>query len=192
LRLLFGDEQKQVLGVILGSVLAEADAVYRQLYQEHEPLMRFLSSHGVVPPRGFRLAAELALNTSLRQALEAEEPEASRVQAILEEARNVGIELHEDGLGLAVEKTLERLTEALRGDPSDLERLESLDRMVSLAQSLKFEVDFWKVQNAYYQMLVQLLPRRRREADGGFEDAAKWVERFLALGEKLSVKVAST
>jgi hypothetical protein len=54
---------------------------------------------------------------------------------------------------------------------------------------LPFEVDFWKVQNGYYQLLVQLLPARRREADGGFDDAARWVERFLALGEKLSVKV---
>jgi hypothetical protein len=59
----------------------------------------------------------------------------------------------------------------------------------SLARGLPFEVDFWKVQNAYYQMLVQLLPARRREAEGGFEDARKWVERFLSLGEKLSVKV---
>ncbi|MEP6994006.1 MAG: DUF3536 domain-containing protein [Acidobacteriota bacterium] len=189
LRLLFRDEQKQVLGEILRSVLGRADEVYRQLYQEHAPLMRFLSSHGVAQPRGFRLAAELALNTGLRQALEAPEPDTARVQGILEEARDVGIQLHEDGLGLTVEQTLERLTEGLRAAPADLERLENLERMAGLALTLPFEVDFWRVQNAYYQMLVQLLPSRRREAQGGFDDAAKWVERFLALGEKLSVKV---
>ena len=188
LRLLFRDEQKRVLGVILRSVLGEADAVYRQLYQDHAPLMRFLSGHGVAPPRGFRLAAELALNTSLRQALEAEDPDVARLEAIYDESRTVGIELHEEGLSLAVEQTLERLTQAFRGDPN-LERLENLESMVGLAQSLPFEIDFWKVQNAYYQMLVQLLPSRRREAEGGFDDAAKWVERFLALGEKLAVHV---
>jgi hypothetical protein len=53
-------------------------------------------------------------------------------------------------------------------------------------------VDFWKVQNAYYELLRNLLPGRQREADAGFEDARRWVERFLALGEKLSVKVGGT
>ena len=101
----------------------------------------------------------------------------------------MGIELHEDGLGLAVQGTVERLFEHLRRAPTDLERLDRLERTVDLARSLPFEVDFWKVQNGYYQMLVQLLPARRREADGGFDDAARWIERFRALGEKLSVKV---
>jgi hypothetical protein len=189
LRLLFRDERQRILGVILQSVLRQADDVYRELYEEHAPLMRFLSSHGIPQPRGFRLAAELALNTSLRRELEAEQPDVPRLRAVLEEARNVGIELHEDGLGLAVQHTIERLSDAFRANPADLSRLESLESMVALAHSLQFEVDFWKVQNAYYQMLVQLLPGRRREADGGFDDAAKWVERFLALGEKLSVQV---
>ena len=189
LRLLFRDERQRILGVILQSVLRQADDVYRELYEEHAPLMRFLSSHGIPQPRGFRLAAELALNTSLRRELEAEQPDVPRLRAVLEEAHNVGIELHEDGLGLAVQHTIERLSDAFRGNPADLSRLESLESMVALAHSLQFEVDFWKVQNAYYQMLVQLLPGRRREADGGFDDAAKWVERFLALGEKLSVQV---
>ena len=68
-------------------------------------------------------------------------------------------------------------------------RLEELEAVVDLARQLPFEVDFWKVQNAYYRAAPHLLPGRRREAEAGFEDARRWVERFLALGEKLSVKV---
>ena len=192
LRLLFRDEQQQVLGRILRSVLGAADTVYRELYEEHAPLMRFLSSHGIAQPRGFRLAAELALNMSLRQELEAEGPDPARLAAVLEEARNVGVTLHEDGLGLAVEHALERLAEGLRGSASDLARLEELEAVVDLARQLPFEVDFWKVQNAYYQLLRSLLPGRQREAEAGFEDARRWVERFFALGEKLSVKVTRT
>jgi hypothetical protein len=163
--------------------------VYRDLYEEHAPLMRFLSSHGIPQPRGFRLAAELALNTTLRRELEESEPGVARLESVLEEARNVGIALHEEGLGLAFEQTVERLAEALRGSPGDLERLESLEGVVDLARALPFEVDFWKVQNVYYGMLRKVLPARRREAESGFEDARRWVERFLALGEKLSVRV---
>src|SRR5262249_22774963 len=166
-----------------------ADAVYRELYEEHAPLMRFLSSHGIPPPRGFRMAAELALNTRLRHELEAEALEPSRLSGVLGEAREVGVALHEDGLGLAVEHTLERLAEGLQGNPTELGRLEELEAVVDLARQLPFEVDFWQVQNAYYQLSRTLLPARRREAEAGFEDARRWIERFLALGEKLSVKV---
>jgi alpha-amylase/alpha-mannosidase (GH57 family) len=189
LRLVFRDERQRILGYILQAVLRDADDVYRGLYEENVPLMRFLSSQGIAQPRGFRVAAELALNTALRRELDDPEPDPERLAAILEEARGVGIALHEDGLGLAVELAVERLFEDLRRSPTDLDRLARLERTVDLARSLPFEVDFWKVQNGYYQLLVQLLPARRREADGGFDDAARWVERFLALGEKLSVKV---
>jgi alpha-amylase/alpha-mannosidase (GH57 family) len=191
LRLLFHDEQQQVLGRILSSVLADADAVYREIYEQHAPLMRFLSGHGIPPPRGFRMAAELSLNTSLRRALESDALEAAELAAILEEAREVGVTLHEDGLGLSVEHAVERLADRLRGSPSDVRRVEELEAVVDLARQLPFEVDFWKVQNAYYWMLRQLLPARRREAEGGFEDARRWVESFLSLGEKLSVKVSA-
>jgi hypothetical protein len=151
--------------------------------------MRFLSSHDVAPPRGFRMPAELALNTSLRQALEAETLEPSRLSGIVAEARDVGVTLHEDGLGLAVEHTLERLAEGLQANPTELGRLEELEAVVDLASHLPFEVDFWQVQNAYYQLSKTLLPARRREAEAGFEDARRWIERFLGLGEKLSLKV---
>ncbi len=190
LRLLFRDEQQRVLGQILRAVLTAADAVYRELYEEHAPLMRFLSSHGISQPRGFRMAAELALNTSLKEALETPAPDPARLSAILEEAKNVGVALHEDGLGLAVTHALERLAEGLRGSPSELSRLEELEAVVDLARQLPFEVDFWRVQNVYYGLLQTLLPTWRREAEAGFEDARKWTERFLALGKKLSVKTS--
>ena len=190
LRLLFRDEQQQVLGRILRSVLGAADTVYRELYEEHAPLMRFLSSHGIAQPRGFRMAAELALNTSLRQELEAEAPDPARLAAILEEARNVGVTLHEDGLGLAVEHTLERLAEGLRGNASDVTRLEELEAVVDLAPpAARSKWISGRSRTRTTSCCAALLPGRQREADAGFEDARRWVERFLALGEKLSVKV---
>jgi len=100
----------------------------------------------------------------------------------------VGVPLHEDGLGLGVQDTLERLAEGLGSDPADTRRLETLDGLVRLARTLPFEVDFWKVQNAYYRALRGLYPDRRRAAEEGSTEARKWVDRFLALGERLSVR----
>ena len=186
LRLLFRDEQQKVLARILSTVLESADGVYRELYEENAPLMRFLSGHGIAQPRGLRLAAELALNTGLRSALQPPGPDPARLSALVEEARHVGVSLHEDGLGLAIDAALERLAEGLREGPAALPRLEELEAVVDLARQLPFEVDFWKVQNVYYHALQSLLPEWRREPGA---EARQWVKRFLALGEKLSVKV---
>jgi alpha-amylase/alpha-mannosidase (GH57 family) len=192
LRLLFRDEQQRVLGLILQSVLGATDAVHRELYEEHAPLMRFLSSHGIAQPRGFRLTAELALNTRLRRALEEEAPDPSRLSSVLEEARDVGISLHEDGLALAVDLALERLAGGLRANPAALERLEELEAVVDLARQLPFEVDFWKAQNAYYGLWKSFLPGRTRESDAGFEDARRWLERFRSLGGKLAMNLTES
>jgi hypothetical protein len=162
------------------------------LYEEHAPLMRFLSSHGIGQPRGFRLAAELALNMRLRRALEENAPDPSKLSSVLDEARDVGIALHEDGLALAVELALERLADGLRASPADPSRLEELEAVVDLARQLPFEVDFWKVQNAYYRLWKSFLPGRVREADAGFEDARRWVERFRSLGRKLAMNVTES
>jgi len=190
LRLLFRDEQRQVLRVILKSVLEQADAVYRRLYEEHAPLMRFLSSHGVRQPRGLRLTAELTLATSLRQALEEPEPDVARMRELLLEAEAVGVTFTEDGLGLSLQQSVERLADALRSRPGDLRLLETLEGVVSLARSMAFEVDFWRAQNAYYGLLQSALPAARQAAEQNEPGSAEWISHFRALGEKLSVRVA--
>jgi hypothetical protein len=191
LRLLFRDEQRQVVRIILASALEHADDVYRRLYEEHAPLMRFLAGHGVRLPRGFEVAAERALATGFKQALEEPLPEVAAMRAILEEAGRAGIALHEDGLGLALERTLARLSDRLAGKPDDTGLIEAFEGVVSLAKSLRFEVDFGKAQNAYYELARTVLPVMRRSADGGSSSATQWVERFAALGERLAVRVAS-
>ncbi len=169
LRLVFRDERQRILGYILRSVLRQADDVYRELYEENVPLMRFLSSQGIAQPRGFRLAAELALNTSAAARARGAGARARRASPRSSRRRAAsGIALHEDGLGLAVQHTRRAALRGARARARPISSASSrLERIVDLARSLPFEVDFWKVQNGYYQLLVQLLPARRREADGG-------------------------
>src|SRR5205814_7605839 len=68
LRSIFHDDQRKILNTILESTLLEAEAVYRQVYETHAPMMRFMSDLRVPLPRAFSMAAEFALNSSLRSA----------------------------------------------------------------------------------------------------------------------------
>ena len=93
LRSLFRDEQRRILNQISQASLSEAEATYRQLIENHTPLLRFLTDLRVpltvlsVPlPRALQTAAEFILNIDLRRAFEADPIDPVRVLALLKEA----------------------------------------------------------------------------------------------------------
>src|SRR5262249_49337341 len=92
LRSIFHDDQRKILNTILGSTLNEAEAVYRQVYETHAPMMRFMTDLRVPLPRAFSMAAEFALNSSLRAAfLDIENVDFSRITTLLDGAKTHGV-----------------------------------------------------------------------------------------------------
>jgi alpha-amylase/alpha-mannosidase (GH57 family) len=196
LKSLFRDNQRKVLNRILESTLAEAEAAYRQIYEHHAPMMRFLNDLSMplndlsVPlPNAFQMATSFILNIDLRRAFEADAPNLNRVRTLLEEARLWRVELDTAGLGFALQKTLERIIEQLWTSPTDLSRLVALRASADLIRSLPFELNLWKVQNIYYDLLQRIYPDVLDKADQEDEAAQTWVEHFLTLGEALLIRV---
>jgi hypothetical protein len=88
-----------------------------------------------------------------------------------------------------LQKTIERMIEQLWTSPTDLSRLLALRASADLIRSLPFELNLWKVQNIYYDLLQRIYPDVLDKADQEDEAAQTWVEHFLALGEALVIKV---
>jgi len=188
LKQLFRDQQRKILDLILDSTLAEAEAVYRQVYERSAVLMRFLKELGIPRPKALHTAAESVLNTGLRRAFADDTPDFEQVTGLLREAETLDVALDGAGLGYTLAGTVERLAERLAKDPTDLSLLQHLEALVGLAGSLPFEVDVWKAQNIYYRLLQTLYPRMRAKEAQGDEDARAWLEHFEALGDKLRVR----
>jgi len=186
---LFRDEQRKVLEQILTASLGEAEALYRQIYEHRAPMMRFLTNLHIPLPKVFSAAAELVLNGYLRQALEQEEVDAERVNAMLEAAKLEGITLDTATLEFAYRHKLERMTEQLIVNPT-VDLLQQLDSAVSLIRALPFRVDLWKIQNSYYRLLENIYPNMQRQKEQGDRAAQAWLSAFKALGRKLAVKVS--
>ncbi len=189
LKSLFRDEQRKVLNIILDTTLEQAEAVYRQLYEQNVPLMRFLSDLGTPPIEAFRTAAEFALNSHLRRALQEEEPDFERIRILLEEARVVQITLDHETLSYTLQHNIEQRMERFFADPSDLECLYHLESMINLARSLPFDVNLWQPQNVYYGLLQTFYPSYARKAMQGNTLAETWVTHFRALGDGLRVHI---
>jgi alpha-amylase/alpha-mannosidase (GH57 family) len=190
LRSIFHDDQRKIVNIILKSTLAEAESLYRQIYETHAPMMRFVGDLRVPLPRAFSIAAEFALNSNLRAAFEdVENLDFTRINALIEEARIQGISLDGATLGFALRKAIKRLSEQFLEKPDDLELLKKLEAAAGVARSLPFEVNVWRTQNNYYQMLQKVYPDWAEKAKQGDAAAREFVEHFAALGGNLSVKV---
>lgn len=189
LRFLFRDEQRKIVNRILESTLFDVEAAYRQVYMLHYPLMRFLADIGSPLPKAFHAAAEFILNTDLRRALSSATLEVERARILLDEAKKWNVELDTAGLGYLFRQTLEGIMDRFVSTPEDFSLLSNLTDAVALARSAPFEVNLWKVQNLYYEMLFINYPGFQRKAKKGDEVAGEWVTQFVSLGEQLSMQV---
>jgi alpha-amylase/alpha-mannosidase (GH57 family) len=189
LRTLFRDEQREILDRILESTLRDAESVYRRLYEQHAPLMRFLKSLDTPLPRAFRFAAELVLNSAVRQLIEAGDFDPQWLGGLVEEARADGVALDSAELALAAQGALEAKLERLDTAPEDVAALEQLEVAAGLVRSLPFDVHLNRVENGYHRLLKTVRPDIRERAEGGDDAARRWLELFDSLGRTLRFAV---
>lgn len=188
LKLLFRDEQRKILKIILNSALEEAESSYRQLYDSRAPLMRFVAAHGIPHIRHFQAAAEVTLNAELRRAIEAETVSVDMVRALMEEAKAVHVSLDAATLEFALRRKLQAMAEDWELHPCDLEKVGSLEAAVRLARSFPFEIRLWEIQNAYHSVLKSSANGHQRE-DAGCE-LPEWNQTFRSLGEQLGMRMS--
>ena len=186
LKLLFRDEQRKILRIILNSALEEAESSYRQLYDSRAPLMRFVAAHGMPLIRHFQAAAEVTLNAELRRAVEADVVNTDLVRALMEEARAVRINLDAPTLEFTLRRKLQTMAEEWELQPCDLEKVMSLEATVKLARSFPFEVRLWEIQNVYYSVLVGSANGNR----AGDCKRPEWDQTFRSLGEQLGMRMS--
>lgn len=189
LRSLFRDEQRRVINLILQATLEEAETLYRQLYQRHLPLMRFLVGLGYPLPRALRRAAEVSINADLRKVLNGNGLDLERMTALVREAQDWQVGLDRELLSLLLRQALERLMARLADTPDDIPLLKGLRDAVEVARSLPFAPDLWSLQNTYYTLLKTTYPDFQRRAQQGEGEAKVWGDLFRALGELLSVRI---
>jgi alpha-amylase/alpha-mannosidase (GH57 family) len=189
LRLLFRDEQRKILGIILEEATNEARALYRNFRDEHAHLIRFVTDLGVPLPRRFRLAVDFTLNSDLLDAFSVEDVDLNKSREILEEIRRTGVKPDAVTLEFALRRTIERLFTRFVADPMEPGLLPRLQETIELVLRLPFEVRLWDAQNTYYRLMRELASKVNERAEHGDAEARAWLDGFVKLGEKLKVKV---
>jgi (1->4)-alpha-D-glucan 1-alpha-D-glucosylmutase len=190
LRSLFRDEQRRITKRLLQPTLADAESVYRRLYEHHLPTMRFLAGLSAPLPRALHSTAEFLLNTDLRWAVGDDEPNPEHIRHLLREAATWQVKLDTAGLAYKLKTTIRRMADRFREHPDDPALPQTLDAVVGLARSLPFEVDLWQAQNVFMGLLASACPGFLERAAEGDDQARAWLDHFVTLGEKLGVELA--
>jgi alpha-amylase/alpha-mannosidase (GH57 family) len=189
LRSLFRDEKRKILDVIMQSTLNDAQAIYRQLYEYHTPLLRFVTSLGNPPPEFLHYAANFVLNLDLKRAFEDKRLDLEHIQDLLDEARLAGVSIDAATLEMVIRKKIEGFALLLFKGIEDIFMLQELEAIITLLDHLPFQVNIWKVQNICFQLFSsQNFVDLQEKAGQGNQEARQVVERFIRLCEKLHIR----
>ncbi len=187
LKTLFRDEQRKILDLILETAQDDALLVYRHLYENNVPLMRFLKDSGSPPPQVLKTAGELVINGDLRLEFSREEMDHNAIRNLIEAADLAGISLDAKTLEFALRQKLERLAKQLSQIPEDIDLLQRMVAAVGLVYALPFKVNLRKVQNIQYDVVEHLYPVYSEKAAAGDTTAGRWVEYADVLNDKLLI-----
>jgi alpha-amylase/alpha-mannosidase (GH57 family) len=189
LKNLFRDEQRRILQQILAATGKDLESHYRQITDQHTPLMRFLKDIGAPLPGALRTAADYILNCDLQRQFESAEPDPARVRALAEQAQAGNVELQRDALDYAIKGSLDQRMEHLAKTPDDLAWLARTADLAEVVRAMGLEVNLWKTQNLCFQMLKQVYPRVRARAAQGEAPAQEWAQHFQKLSQQLGFEL---
>jgi alpha-amylase/alpha-mannosidase (GH57 family) len=187
LKSLFKDEQRKIVNLVLEETLAEAAGAYRTIYENHAPLIRFLNSLGIPLPRAFQAAAEVALNSQLRQAFKRPELDLDGIRGLLKEVANMNVPLDVQTLEYVIRRRVEEGAEQLASQDGDVAGMRKLNRLLDLVRSLPFPVNLWETQNTVYVTLSKSNhePHPESEQDASAES---WAHEVSSLKENLGLQ----
>jgi alpha-amylase/alpha-mannosidase (GH57 family) len=181
LKSLFPDQRARIISQILDSTLGDAEGLYRRLYQDHAPLMCFLSELQVPLPPILRLTTEFVLASAVRRALADPASGLDVVRSVMDAARQSGFNLDASGLESALRHRLNALVDRWMQNPGNPRLLEEVENVVSLSRMQPFDLNLWKSQNAYYELSQAIAGNGRTIAH------EEWLNHFRRLGQWLGI-----
>ncbi|HEY4382193.1 MAG TPA: DUF3536 domain-containing protein [Acidobacteriaceae bacterium] len=181
---LFADEQHRILRTILDHTLAEMEDSLRKIYEDHASLLRFLTESGMAAPPALAIAANFAINASLRRAIGADNFDIAEIQVLFARATADQITVETQALSFAAGERMKRAMVALEAAAEKERAMKgALQTALTIATGLRtlpFDVNLWQAQNIWNDLF--------RRSDKNYW-SPEWKLAFKKLGEALYISV---
>jgi alpha-amylase/alpha-mannosidase (GH57 family) len=175
---LFADEQRRIVKSILDPAMPTLEGPLPHRYASHASLLLCLGRSGIPRPAALRVAAQFALNTQLRRALEADPIDVPAVERLLAQAREDAAVVDYPTLGYLADERMHAAMERLQQTPADPEAVRRALKLATALRALPFSLDLWQAQNIWYELSARV---------AGEGEALR--NDFLALGAALNIRV---
>jgi alpha-amylase/alpha-mannosidase (GH57 family) len=150
---LFADEQQRILRSILYSTLSEMEDSLRKIYEDHASLLHFLTESGMAAPPALAIAANFALNASLRRAIEADEFDPSEIDSLFVRASTDQVAVDTAALSFAagarIKRAMVQLEEVTTAGQSPETALRTALTIALALRTMPFDVNLWQAQNIW-------------------------------------------
>jgi alpha-amylase/alpha-mannosidase (GH57 family) len=184
---LFRDEQRKIITLITASTLEGFEESYRRMYEGSKFFMGMLREGGMPLPRSFLGAAEFALMTELKRAVQDNGANVKKIESLYNELKNWSLNPPPE-LEFIIRRRLEHRMEELPDNPSE-RLLAEIGQLLSFSYKASVGVNLWRVQNIYYRMSKTIYVELLRKAGEGDADSKGFVESFRHLGQMLFFNV---
>ncbi len=181
---LFADEQQRILRTILNQTLSEMEDSLRKIYEDHASLLHFLTESGVAAPPVLAIAANFAINASLRRAIEADHFDPAAIEALFLRASTDHVAIDSAALSFAAAERIKRamvqIEAAVNAGQSPEAALRTALSIALALRTMPFDVNLWQAQNIWNELF-------RRDDRSNCSPECKLA--FKKLGEALYICV---
>ncbi|HAX98647.1 MAG TPA: glycoside hydrolase, partial [Candidatus Atribacteria bacterium] len=186
---LFRDEQREIFNQLFTLTLKDVESSFRQLYENHYPMMQAVEGLNITLPRYFKGILDFVIDLDINREIETEEPDGERLQKLVEEVKRWSLEIDVCRLSLIVSQKVNASMEKLATSPHQIELLGSLINLLKIVNLLDLTLNLWKAQNVYFIIGKNMLEAMSRKAQQGQNEAKQWIEAFSILGGYLNVRI---
>lgn len=187
---LFKDESRKVFNVILQHTLDETEHSFRQMYENHYPIMQAMVETGTPLPKAILTSVEYVINTDLRRIFENQETiDSDALERLYMEARKWNISIDRPTLEYVGSKRINKLLYILREQPHNIALLNEIRVSLKNLTGLDLDLDVWEAQNVFFHISREHFEEMRSLAEKEDEDAAKWVQQFREIENYLRIRI---
>ncbi len=188
---LFKDESRKVFNKIMENTLSDIEFSFRQIYENHYPLMQAMKETGTPLPKPLLTAVEFIINNDFKRMLEDTGTiDIEKLLKLSNEAKNWSIELNRPELSYTASQKINYLMEIFKEQPEITELMEEINTSLQALRELSFDLNLWKAQNILFYIAKNGLNKIKDQIENEGGDYAKWIELFNDLEKNLQVRIS--
>jgi alpha-amylase/alpha-mannosidase (GH57 family) len=188
---LFQDERRKVFEKIMENTLGEIEFSFRQVYENHYPVMQAMKETGTPLPKPILTAVEYIVNNDIKKILEDQGAiDLEKLKTLSAEAKKWSVDLDKEKLSYVASQRINYLMEIFKQQPEITELMEEINASLKTLNELSLDLDLWKAQNILFYIANKGLDKIKSEIETEGGDYTKWVGLFNELEQNLQVRIS--